>query len=110
VSWKGSPGTPKSWLTQAAGVSLGLNKSFRTHQPPYLTRRRLVTAWQETKKLVQEEMWMDNVRKDLMEKTIGNYQDWWSKKRQKRSLDESYESLVVGIADRGEKRREEDTS
>src|SRR6218665_688280 len=47
--------------------SLGRNKSFsfRTHQPPYRPRRRMVTAWQETKKLLQEEIWMDNVRKDL---------------------------------------------
>jgi len=56
--------------------SLGRHESFRTHQPPYSTRRRLVTAWQETKKLLQEEIRMDNVRKDLKEKTIGNYQDW----------------------------------
>jgi len=56
--------------------SLGRNKSFRTNQSSYPTRRRLVTAWQETKKLLQEEIWMDNVRKDLKEKTIGNYQDW----------------------------------
>ena len=55
--------------------SLKQNKSFRTHQPPYPTRRRLVTTWQEAKKLVQEEIWMDNVRKNLKEKTIENYQD-----------------------------------
>src|SRR6218665_2834221 len=58
--------------------SLGRNKFFscRIHQPPYPPRRRLITAWQETKKLLQEEIWMDNVRKDLKEKSIGNYQDW----------------------------------
>jgi len=85
--------------------SLGQNKW--THQPPYSTRRRLVTDWQETKKLLQEEIRMDNVWKDLKENTIGNYQDWWSDKKQKRSLEESYESLIIGIADGGEKRREE---
>jgi len=31
-------------------------------------------------------------------------------KKKKRSLEESYESLIVGLADGGEKRREEDTS
>ena len=30
--------------------TLGLKRSFKTHRPPYPTRRGLVTAWQETKK------------------------------------------------------------
>ena len=32
--------------------TLGQKRSFRTHRPPYPTRRGLVTAWQETKKLL----------------------------------------------------------
>src|SRR6218665_826409 len=77
--WKGSLGTLKSWLVQAAGVGrtpLGVRGLLRPmHRPPYPTRRGLVTAWQETKKLLQDEIWMDNVREDL-EITIKNYQDW----------------------------------
>ena len=37
-------------------TSLGRKRSFKTHRPPYPTRRgRLVTAWQETKKLLHDE-------------------------------------------------------
>src|SRR6218665_3431387 len=86
--------------------SLGRNKSFRTYHPPYPPRRRLVT---ETKKLLQEEIWMDNVRKDLKEKS-GKLPGLVKLQKTKRSLEESYGSLIVGIADGGEKRREEDTS
>src|SRR6218665_206193 len=49
--------------------TLGRKRSFRTHRPPDPTRRGLVTAWQETKKLLQDEIWMDNVREDLKKKT-----------------------------------------
>jgi len=47
--------------------TLGRKRSFRTHQPPYPTRRGLVTDWQETKKLSHEENWLDIVREDLKE-------------------------------------------
>src|SRR6218665_2284153 len=47
--------------------TLGRIRSFKTHQPPYPTRRGLVTAWQETKKLTGR-ICMDNVREDLKEK------------------------------------------
>ena len=42
--------------------SLGRNKSFRTNQSSYPTRRRLVTAWQETKKLLHVGGNMDGQR------------------------------------------------
>src|SRR6218665_423705 len=32
--------------------TVGRKRSFKTHRPPYPTRRGLVTAWQETKKLL----------------------------------------------------------
>ena len=48
---------------------------------------------------------MDNVREDLREKAIKNYQDRLSDQKHKRSLDESCESLIVDIADKGEIRR-----
>ena len=48
--------------------TLGRKRSFRTHWPPYSTWRGLVTTWQETKKLSQDEIWMDNVREDLKDK------------------------------------------
>src|SRR6218665_1720625 len=35
--------------------TLGRKRSFKTHRPPYPTRRGLVTAWQETKKLLHDE-------------------------------------------------------
>ena len=35
--------------------TLGQKRSFKTHRPPYPTRRGLVTAWQETKKLLHDE-------------------------------------------------------
>src|SRR6218665_903170 len=35
--------------------TLGQKRSFKTHRPPYSTRRGLVTAWQETKKLLHDE-------------------------------------------------------
>ena len=35
--------------------TLGRKRSFRTHRPPYPTRSGLVTSWQETKKLLQDE-------------------------------------------------------
>ena len=51
---------------------------------------------------------MDNVREDLKEKTIENYQ-LGSDQTQKRSLDESNcESLIVGYAVGGEKEEAED--
>jgi len=41
-------------LTNAGGRcwkdTLGHKRSFKTHRPPYPTRRGLVTAWQNTKK------------------------------------------------------------
>src|SRR6218665_258961 len=36
-------------------LTLGRKRSFKTHWPPYPTRRGLVTAWQETKKLLHDE-------------------------------------------------------
>ena len=35
--------------------TLGRKRSFKTHRPLYPTRRGLVTAWQETKKLLHDE-------------------------------------------------------
>src|SRR6218665_3190007 len=35
--------------------TLGRKRSFKTHRPPYPTRRGLTTAWQETKKLLHDE-------------------------------------------------------
>src|SRR6218665_119144 len=35
--------------------TLGRKRSSKTHRPPYHTRRGLVTAWQETKKLLHDE-------------------------------------------------------
>src|SRR6218665_828618 len=35
--------------------TLGRKRSFKTHRPPYPTMRGLVTAWQETKKLLHDE-------------------------------------------------------
>ena len=58
---------------------IGRKRSFKTHRTPYPTRRGLVTVWQETKKLLHDEVvtiWMDNVREDLKEKTFENYQNW----------------------------------
>ena len=34
--------------------TLGRKRSFRTHRPPYPTRRGLVSAWQETKKFLHK--------------------------------------------------------
>src|SRR6218665_1278531 len=35
--------------------TLERKRSFKTQRPPYPTRRGLVTAWQETKKLLHDE-------------------------------------------------------
>src|SRR6218665_3797626 len=35
--------------------TLGRKRSIRTHQPPYPTRRGLVTTWQEIKKLLYDD-------------------------------------------------------
>ena len=66
----------------------------------------MVTAWQETKKLSQDKIWMDNVREDLKEKRIENYQDWEATKNKR----EVWSSLVraSSSATLTEERREED--
>ena len=49
---------PESWLTQMTGVGKTLyrrKRSFKTHRPSYPTRRGLVTAFQESKKLLHDE-------------------------------------------------------
>ena len=57
--WKGSPCRNPEKLANADGRcwkdTLGRKRSFKTHRPPYPTRRGLVTAWQETKKLLHDE-------------------------------------------------------
>src|SRR6218665_2572980 len=79
--WKGSPCRNPEKLANADGRcwkdTLWRKRSFKTHRPPYPTRRGLVTAWQETKKLLHQvtcQIWMDNVREDLKEKNIRKLQ------------------------------------
>ena len=46
---------PDNTCTMCWKDTLGRKRSFKTHRPPYPTRRGLVTAWQETKKLLHDE-------------------------------------------------------
>src|SRR6218665_1042185 len=56
---------------------LRAKRSFRTHRPPYPTMRGLITAFQETNKLLHDESgWTVYIREDLKEKTIENYHYW----------------------------------
>ena len=103
--WKGSPGTLKSWLTQTAGWcwkdTLGRKKTFKTHRPPYPTRRGLVTAWQETKKLLHGNMTnLDGQCQEVLkEKNIRKLLGLVKRPKKTISLEESCESLIVGAAD-----------
>jgi len=76
-------------LANAGGMcwkdTLGRKGSFRTHQPPSPTRRGLVTAWQETKKLSQDEIWTDNVREKLKVKKSKTKRSWKRPKTKKKS-------------------------
>src|SRR6218665_1631202 len=45
--------------------TLGRKRSFKTHRPPYPTRRGLVTAWPETKKLLHNESLMSLMSSQL---------------------------------------------
>src|SRR6218665_838191 len=55
--------------------TLGRKMSFKTHRPPYPTRRGLVTAWQETKKLLHDESGRTMSGRTCRRKISKNYQD-----------------------------------
>src|SRR6218665_1971419 len=87
--------------------TLGRKRSFKTHRPPFPTRRGLVTAWQETKKLLHDESGRTMPGpEDLKGKNIQKLPGLVKrpKNKQKGSLEESCESLV-GTADGREERR-----
>jgi len=56
--------------------TLGRKRSCKTHRPPYPTRRGLVTAWQETKKLLHDESGWTMSGRNWRRKISKNYQDW----------------------------------
>ena len=56
--------------------TLGRKRSFETHRPTYPTRRGLVTAWQETKKLLHDESGRTMSGRTRRRKISENYQDW----------------------------------
>ena len=87
--------------------SLGRKRSFKSNRPPYPTRRGLVTAWQETKKLLHHESGQTMSGRTWRRKISKNHQDWQSdqKTNKKGSLEVSCESLIVGTADGREERR-----
>ena len=76
--------------------TLGRKMSFRTHRPPYPTRRGLVTAWlardQETLTGRNLDGQCQGGLKEKKSKTI----NWEVTKNKKRSLEESCESLIAG--------------
>src|SRR6218665_953923 len=85
--------------------TLGRKRSFKTYRPPYPTRRGLVTAWQETKKLLHDGLCQGRPEEEIIQKLPGLVKR--PKNKQKGSLEESYESLIVGTADGREERKEE---
>ena len=56
--------------------TLGRKRSFKTHRPLYPTRRGLVTAWQETKKLLHDESGRTMSGRTWRGKISQNCQDW----------------------------------
>jgi len=53
--------------------TLGQNRLLRTHWPPYLTRRGLVTAWQETKILLHDSLIVSTLKEERKEEDIRVY-------------------------------------
>src|SRR6218665_3399342 len=76
-------------------ATFGRKRSLWTHRPPYPTRRRLVTAWQKTKKLLQDEIWIETTSICKRPKT----NEVWRA--------ESCESIIVGSYPTKERREEE---
>jgi len=90
-------------------VTFGRKRSFKTHRPPYPTRRGLVTAWQETKNSYMTNLDGQCQRGPEGEKYPKTTRTGKStQKSKKRSMEESCESLVVGAADVREERRIEE--